>query len=174
MTAKRITILLVAFCAFTGAAVGGVASMPVAAPDIAAAGGSAATAAPAAATGGSVAAANGSTEHVSDCDVVDVDGNNNTVSVNLTSNATAGEGSGVSVRIRCGVGTATTVDHDLIDIDGNNNTVRLVVQAENGTLAIGQGATASNDTGPSVALNPTFGTLYDPSNSSKKLRRLLQ
>jgi hypothetical protein len=146
MKIKRITIVLVALCAFSGAAVGGAASVPVSAPDTqAAAGGS--------------AAANTSAGQVSDCDLVDIDGHNNTVSANITNNATAGDG-GVTIQYRCGT-NASALDHDLIDVDGNNNTVTVFVRAENATLDFGARGSAADSNGLHVGLNCGVGTPDD-------------
>lgn len=146
MGLKRITIVLVVFCAFSGATVGGAASMPMAVPNAqVAAGGS--------------AAANASTGQVSDCDVVDVDGDNNTVSANITNNATAGDGS-VTIQYHCGT-NATTLDHDLIDVDGNNNTVTVSVRVENGTLDFGARGSAADSNGLQVGLNCGDGMSND-------------
>lgn len=148
MTGARITILLVALCAFAGAAVGGAASAPVAVPDT-----------HTAMAGGSAATANASSGSVSDCDLVDIDGDNNTVSADITANATANESS-VSIQYRCGT-NASTLDHDLIDVDGHNNTVTVSVRAGNATLGFGAPRSGADGSGVHVALNCEAGTPDD-------------
>ncbi|HET7325151.1 MAG TPA: hypothetical protein VFJ06_12545 [Halococcus sp.] len=165
MTMKRIPIMLVALCALAGAAVGGAASMPVAAPSAyapvssgpAATDASVVTDTPIATLDGSVAA--DSTERVSDCDLVDIDGNDNTIAVNISANTTAGDG--VSIQYHCGAGDATTVDHDLIDVDGHNNAVTVAVQVENGAIVFGENGSATDKNGLHVALNCGGGTVSD-------------
>ncbi len=140
MTAKRFTILLIALCTLAGAAVGGVASIPVAGPTT-----------PTNMAGSTMSDAgdtNDSAARTSDCDVVDIDGNANTVSVNLTNNGSADD-SNASVQLRCGIGNATTIDHDLIDIDGDDNTVRVTIASENGSVIIGNG---TRTPGPSLGV----------------------
>ena len=149
MTANRLTITLVALCAFTGAAVGGVASMPVAGPgtpavvDDSTMPDTSAVSTDSNATGGS--------DRVSDCDLVDVDGDGNTVSTDLTGNATDG-GANVSVALTCGADGATVTDHDLVDVDGDDNRVRVVVGIDDGTVSLGEG-TDTTDRGSSIALD---------------------
>ncbi|HET7324495.1 MAG TPA: hypothetical protein VFJ06_09195 [Halococcus sp.] len=165
MTMKRIPIILVALCALAGAAIGGVASMPVAAPSAyapassgpAATDASVVTDTPLAALDGSVAA--DSTERVSDCDLVDIDGNDNTIAVNISANTTAGDG--VSIQYHCEADNAVTVDHDLIDVDGHNNAVTVAVQVENGAIIFGENGSATDKNGLHVALNCGGGTLAD-------------
>ena len=179
MRVKQITIMFITFCAVTGAAVGGIASTPVAVPDVSeAASGNAGTDTPVAgmdnpaATNSSAvttdsptavdgsAAASDSVEQVSDCDLLDVDGNNNTVSVNISDNATAA-GDGDTIQLQCGANNATTTDHDLIDIDGNGNRVTLIMRVEDGEIVLGDRGAADSDNGLRVALNCGSGTLAD-------------
>ena len=194
MTVKRITIMFIALCAVTGATVGGIASIPIAAPDIpeavsdstvtdapvagmddpAATDSSAATTGSPTVTDGSTAASD-SIGQVSDCDLLDVDGNNNTVSVNISDNATAG-GDGASIQLHCGADNATTTDHDLIDINGNDNRVTLVVRAEDGAIILGDTGAANGDDRSRVVLNCGGDTLascdavdIDGNNNTVKL-----
>lgn len=163
MTAKRIPVLLVVFCTLMGVAVGGVASMPAVAPGVpitVAGSAVAATDVPVAATGGSAATTNDPTGQVSDCDLIDIDGNDNTVSVNISDNATA-DGDGVSIQYHCRANSATTIDHDLIDIDGHNNSVTLVVRVEAGAIVFGENGNIAGNNGLYVALNCEGGTLTD-------------
>ena len=146
MKMKRVTVVFVALCAFSGVAVGGATSMPTAVPNIQAA-------------ADSSAAANTSAGQVSDCDLVDIDGHNNTVSANITNNATVGDG-GVTIQYRCGT-NASALDHDLIDVDGNNNTVTVFVRAENATLDFGARGSAADSSGLHVGLNCGVGTPDD-------------
>jgi hypothetical protein len=146
MTIRRIPVVLVALCMFAGVSVGGVASMPTAAPSTHTA------------TAGDVAAVN-STEQVSDCDLIDIDGHNNSVSANITDNATASD-SGVSVQYRCGT-NASALDHDLIDIDGNDNTVTVFVRTEDASIDFGGSGSAADSSGFHVGLNCGVGTPDD-------------
>ena len=179
MRVKQITIMFITFCAVAGAAVGGIASTPVAVPDVSeAASGNAGTDTPiagmdnpvatnsSAVTTDSPTAADGSAatsdsaEQVSDCDLLNVDGNNNTVSINISDNATAA-GDGTPIQLHCGANNATTIDHDLIDIDGNDNRVTLVVWIEDGAIVLGDTDAVDGDDGSRVMLNCGSGTLAD-------------
>lgn len=144
MGIKKITITLVAFCVFMGAAVGGAASAPV-------------TNTQAEVAGASVVSTDDTTERISDCDVVDVDGHNNTVTVNITDNATAD--SGTTIQSHC-ESDGAILDHDLIDVDGNNNTVVVSVRAENGTVAFGTQESIDGN-GLHVALGCEVGASND-------------
>lgn len=144
MTAKQFALLFVACCVFAGVAIGGATAAP-------------ATNAQTAVAGASVASTNDTTERVSDCDMVDVDGHNNTVTANITDNATAD--GGTTVRYHC-ESDGAMLDHDLIDVDGNNNTVVVSVQAENGTVAFGTNG-SSDGNGLHVALGCKVGSSTD-------------
>lgn len=138
MTHTRIPILLAALCVFAGLAVG-------------MAGGTAVETASAQTSASSAATAvSDSPAAVSDCDLVDIDGDNNTVSVDMSAEAMGDDG--VTVRYRCEP-TAPTLDHDLIDIDGDNNTVTVVIQAENATLDFSRRGNATTNGGLAVTFN---------------------
>ncbi|MFH5801584.1 hypothetical protein [Haladaptatus sp. CMAA 1911] len=79
----------------------------------------------------------GQMAQVSDCDIVDIDGNNNTLSLNLTSDTITNITTKESVQLHCQAGSATAIDHDLVDIDGNNNTVRVIIEPNIDTISPG-------------------------------------
>lgn len=161
MQGKQLSVMIVALCAITGVIVGGIglipmggqsnsvaasdgSTTPTATPETATAGSAVTTETPEAGTNESLVG-NNSTGEVSDCDVVDVDGNDNSVVVNLTDNSTTDDASNTTVHLGCEAGTAPTVDRDLIDIDGDNNTVRVVVGTDKGTLLLGREMGITND-----------------------------
>lgn len=172
VTRKRTAILAVALCVLVGTIAGTLVLSPVASSSggsTAAGNSGAATDTPVtgdasagvskdSATGGN--STNASTQQVSDCDLIDVDGHNNTIAVGMGNNTTA---DGVDIQYHCGGDNAATVDHDLVDIDGNNNSVTVIVRAENNTIAFGEkGNVASNhSSGLHVALQCAGSTSAD-------------